>query len=592
MGALRRLLDPTTRRRLGWCVVASVGIALIELAGLVVIIPLLSILADGSLPEGGVSGTIVEWTGSSDVDTVVLILTAVAFGFFVLRAIATLVLRWWIFGRIFEDEATTSARLLHRFLSAPYAYHLRTNSTQLLRTLTFSVDQTYSKVIVGLLTIATELIVAVATVCLLALTEPLAAVALLCYFAAAYAIINRAIAARSRRVGVRLQRHNADVLKQAGEALGAIKHVQLGAHQEYFVDRLADVRRQSADTKRKLQFLAEVPRQYFELAFVVGIGLMIGAVAVIQGSSSVVAAFGLFAVAGFRLLPGLVRISNANQSLQGALPALTLVLDALDLPAPPPDRVAVDPAMVFQRHLSLRGVTFRYAQSDGADALHDIDFDLWPGDSVALVGPSGAGKSTLVDVIMALHPPTSGELHVDDWPMADVRSAWQRCIGLVPQDIYLLDATIAENIAFGRSPEEIDVGRLDAAIEMAQLGDLVGELPAGLSTVVGERGVRLSGGQRQRLGIARALYDRPRLLVLDEATSALDSITEAKITSTLRALRGQLTILTIAHRLSTVREADRLLLMEGGRIADQGPFDLLRARNESFRQLVDLAQLD
>ena len=164
MGALRRLLDRTTRRRFGWCVVASVGIALIELAGLVVIIPLLSILADGSLPDDGVSGTIVEWTGSSDVDTVVLILTAVAFGFFVLRAIATLVLRWWIFGRIFEDEAATSARLLHRFLSAPYAYHLRTNSTQLLRTLTFSVDQTYSKVIVGLLTIATELIVAVATV--------------------------------------------------------------------------------------------------------------------------------------------------------------------------------------------------------------------------------------------------------------------------------------------------------------------------------------------------------------------------------------------------------------------------------------------
>ena len=200
------------------------------------------------------------------------------------------------------------------------------------------------------------------------------------------------------------------MLKQAGEALGAIKHVQLGAHQDHFVDRLADVRRRSADTKRKLQFLAEVPRQYFELAFVVGIGLMIGAVAAIQGSSSVVAAFGLFAVAGFRLLPGLVRISNSNQSLQGALPALTLVLDALDLPSPPPDRVAVDPAMVFQRRLSLRGVTFRYPQTDGADALHDIDLDLWPGDSVALVGSSGAGKSTLVDVIMALHPPTSGEL--------------------------------------------------------------------------------------------------------------------------------------------------------------------------------------
>ena len=321
--ALDELLDRPTRRRFVVCIVASVGIALIEIAGLVIIIPLLTILSSGELPDAGISGEIVAWTGSTDPDTVVLILTAAAFACFVARALATLAVRWWIFGRIFEDEAATSARLMRRFLSAPFMFHLRTNSTQLLRTLTLSVDQTYSKVIVSLLTIATELIVALATVVLLAVTEPVAAAALFVYFAIAYAVITRVMSARSRRVGMRFQQHNADVLKEAAQAFGAIKHIQLGAHEDHFVARLEEIRQQTSDTKRKLQFLAEVPRQYFELAFVIGIGLMIVAVAALQGASSIVAAIGLFAVAGFRLLPGLVRISNSSQALQSGLPALT-----------------------------------------------------------------------------------------------------------------------------------------------------------------------------------------------------------------------------------------------------------------------------
>ncbi len=589
--ALDELLDRPTRRRFVVCIVASVGIALIEIAGLVIIIPLLTILSSGELPDAGISGEIVAWTGSTDPDTVVLILTAAAFACFVARALATLAVRWWIFGRIFEDEAATSARLMRRFLSAPFMFHLRTNSTQLLRTLTLSVDQTYSKVIVSLLTIATELIVALATVVLLAVTEPVAAAALFVYFAIAYAVITRVMSARSRRVGMRFQQHNADVLKEAAQAFGAIKHIQLGAHEDHFVARLEEIRQQTSDTKRKLQFLAEVPRQYFELAFVIGIGLMIVAVTALQGASSIVAAIGLFAVAGFRLLPGLVRISNSSQALQSGLPALTLVLDALRLPAAPPDRVTVDPATVFRSQLLLRDVWFRYPDSE-TDALRGVALRLAPGDSVAIVGPSGSGKSTLIDIVMALHPPAAGELWVDDWSMADIRTAWQRCIGLVPQDIFLLDATIAENIAFGRAPAEIDERRIAETVEMAQLADLIAELPAGLQTVVGERGVRLSGGQRQRLGIARALYERPRLLVLDEATSALDSVTESRITGTLRALRGQLTMITVAHRLSTVRDADRLVLLEDGRVVDEGPFEELRARNAAFRHLVDVAHID
>ena len=521
MAALRGVLDPMLQRRLLLAVVASVGIALIEVAGLIVIIPLLTILADGTLPDQGLSAEIVGWTGSTDPDRVVLILTLVAFGCFVLRAVATLVVRWWIFGRIFQDEARTSARLLRSYLATPYEFHLRTNSTQLLRTLTLSVDQTYSRVVVSLITIAVELVVALGTVVLLAISEPLAAAGAVRLLRPGAGHHGQCRLGPQPACGLRFQQHNADVLKEAAQAFGAIKPIQLGGHEDHFVERLEQVRQQSADTKRKIQFLAEVPRQYFELAFVVGIGLMIMAVSVLQGSGSVVASIGLFAVAGFRLLPGLVRISNSNQALQGGLPALQLVLDALALPATPPDPVAVDPATVFRSGLVARDVSFRYPGAD-VDALVDIDLELTPGDTVALVGPSGAGKSTLIDVIMGLHPPTTGELLVDGRPIGELRAAWQRGIGLVPQDIFLLDATIAENLAFGDRAEDIDQARLDEVVRLAQLGDLVAELPDGVQTVVGERGVRLSGGQRQRLGIARALYRRPRLLVLDEATSALD----------------------------------------------------------------------
>ena len=491
-----------------------------------------------------------------------------------------------------RGRGPTSARLLRSYLATPYEFHLRTNSTQLLRTLTLSVDQTYSRVVVSLITIAVELVVALATVILLAISEPLAALALLSTSPLATAVIARVVSARSRRVGLRFQQHNAEVLKQAGEALGAIKHVQLGGHEDHFVERLEQVRQQSADTKRKIQFLAEVPRQYFELAFVVGIGLMIMAVSVLQGSTRWSPRSGCSPLPGSACCPGWCASPTATSRCRAALPALKLVLDALDAPGDPagPRRCrpghGVPPAW---RCATCRSGTRRA----DADALADVDLELSPGDTVALVGPSRRGEEHARRRDHGAAPADVGRAAASTtgrWPTC--AAPGKRCIGLVPQDIYLLDATIAENLAFGGRPRRSTSGASTRRSRWPSSGISSPSCRPdcrrwSASAACGCRAANASGS-----GIARALYDRPRLLVLDEATSALDSITEAKITSTLRALRGQLTILTIAHRLSTVREADRLVLMAGRRIADEGPFDLLRARNASFRQLVDLAQLD
>jgi ABC-type multidrug transport system fused ATPase/permease subunit len=211
---------------------------------------------------------------------------------------------------------------------------------------------------------------------------------------------------------------------------------------------------------------------------------------------------------------------------------------------------------------------------------------------MAFVGSSGAGKSTLLDLVLGLLEPTEGSIECGDRSISDDLAAWYAELGVVPQDVFLLNDTLSANIAFGVSAERVDRARIDEVMAMSQLDGLLAELPEGLETVVGERGVRLSGGQRQRIGLARALYRRPSVLVLDEATSALDNLTEHEIAATLGRLQGSMTILIVAHRLSTVRHADTLVFLKDGRIEAEGGFEQVRAQSADFARLVELGALD
>jgi ABC-type multidrug transport system fused ATPase/permease subunit len=235
-------------------------------------------------------------------------------------------------------------------------------------------------------------------------------------------------------------------------------------------------------------------------------------------------------------------------------------------------------------------VRFHYEGTE-VDVLCGISLCIEPGDDVGVVGTSGAGKSTLLDVLLGLLDPGSGEVLIGGTPMRRCRTDWQLSIGYVPQEIILIDDTIRANIAFGISGDDIEEEQLQEALRLAQLDEFVAALPEGLETTVGELGVRLSGGQRQRLGLARALYDRPTVLVLDEATSALDSDTEARIVETIASLRGSLTIVTVAHRLSTLKHCDRIYFLRDGHVANVGTFEELTAQEPDFAQLVALAQL-
>ena len=304
-----------------------------------------------------------------------------------------------------------------------------------------------------------------------------------------------------------------------------------------------------------------------------------------QSFSSALPIISLFAVAGYRLMPSLQGVYRSVTQVRFAVSALHRLIREFEVG---PSSLEIDPpnVLVPLHEITMRDIGYRYPLADRV-AVENLDLKISVGSSVGFVGPTGGGKTTTVDLLLGLLDPERGGLFVDGKQItAKNRRNWQATIGYVPQQIYLGDDTIAANIAFGVNSEEIDIIRVKAAAKVAQLDDFIeNELPKKYFTEVGERGVRLSGGQKQRIGIARALYKQPSVLVLDEATSALDNLTEALIMKSLKDLQGNLTVVMIAHRLSTVVECDRIFYLEGGKLISEGTYDELRNSNSNFRSM-------
>jgi ABC-type multidrug transport system fused ATPase/permease subunit len=331
-------------------------------------------------------------------------------------------------------------------------------------------------------------------------------------------------------------------------------------------------------------FASSVPRQVLELATVTTIvGAIIWAVANGENPAAIMPVLVLFSAAVYRMMPAMIRVTSVLQGIRVAQDAIETLHHQLSAGALflPNRGAAVKPQ---SSEIILKDATFFYENAT-RPALDRITLTIRPGQVIGLVGPSGAGKSSLADIILGLHKLSAGSLSIGGVGY-DRGTMPREIFGYVPQDPFLIDDTLRRNIALGIPDSDIDENRLRAAIRIAALESFVASAPLGLDTIVGDRGVRLSGGQRQRIGIARAMYRNPAILVLDEATSAVDATTEAEISSAINRLRGQKTVIVVAHRLSTVRECDQVFYLKEGRIADRGRFDDLVARNEDFAATV------
>jgi ABC-type multidrug transport system fused ATPase/permease subunit len=442
--------------------------------------------------------------------------------------------------------------------------------------------------------VVAETAVFLAVVAALIIINPLLAVSAIVYLVGAGVVylrlVRRPIERRGKLLQVESERMNSSLI----ELVGGIKELTVRDSASTYLDRYLSAARGYLNAFRLISVTNQGMRYLLEILMITGAALVIGFATLSGSATTVLVSMGVLLAGGLRLVPALNTLLISVNNIRANEPAVKIVEDELarlgEYEHAPKAMESGGVAFVPTGAFAIDDLTFRYP-TRVEDALSGISISVGFGEALGIVGSTGSGKSTFVDVLLGLLDPVAGSISIDGRPLQGNVRAWRSQIGFVPQDIFLVDDTLAANITFGEADEVVSGERIAEAIRLAQLEDVVAQLPEGLGTMLGERGVRLSGGQRQRVGLARALYRQPRVLILDEATSALDNETERKISDALKTLHGQLTMVVIAHRLSTVRSCDRILYLDGGCVSGLGTFDELDRTNEGFAKLVELGSL-
>jgi len=582
------------------------GTSLLDLVGVLLIglVGALAVTTIQSQPPPETVTSVAEFLGLGAVSSqglVILFSTAAAVVLLTKSLVSSFLTRR-VFVFLANRQALVSARLSRALLSRPLTFVQKRSSQETAYALISGAGAATSQILGQLVIAATELALLVVLAVALLYLSPWMALGAIIFFTLVALGLQRAMGGWASRVGSTSARADIASLNAVQEAMAAYREISVSDRRTLYVNRIQDLRWQAARVTADSQFIGLFPKYMFEAALVIGGFALAGVLFATQDSATAVGTLALFLAAGTRVMPSLLRMQGAALGLRGAAGAAepTFALAAeLDHPleAPPSsasaevirERIrAGNPDMVPSIDLVDVSVTYPGAT---VPALQDVTLSVKAGCSLALVGRSGAGKSTLADVILGVIAPERGDVLLGGYDPARAVVTWPGAIAYVPQDVALADGTVRSNVALGLPDGAIDDDLVWEALERAHFSAQLLQEREGLDTVIGERGVRISGGQRQRLGIARALYTRPRLLVLDEATSALDAETEQAISETINALEGDVTTVIVAHRLSTVRAADRVIYLEAGRAAFQGTFDEVAEGIPAFRRQAELMGL-
>lgn len=496
---------------------------------------------------------------------------------FIVRSLLSIFGLWLTVVAVNAAQLDVMSRLLFGHAHASHLTRLERNSSETLRTISISVDQVLTGIIGASVGLVSNAAVSVAVLVGLILASPSVALIVTGYFFAIGLFWVQGVRGALARRGRQQQELYEERLRIIMQGLGAAKELQLRGRAVFYADEAVTRTRGLNKASRGVYVVNGSLRYVLETSLVIAALLIVASAGLLGGHAAILASVGLVLAAAFRLIPALNQTLALINGVQSNGYALSLVEEEMKTFATGAHMTSSQtdsevPALQIHGALRLEGVTFRYPTRT-QPALSGIDLTVEAGESVGIVGPTGSGKSTLLDLVLGFLPPDSGSVTVDGVPMQECRDGWQRSLGYVPQDVYLVDDSIRANVALGWRGAQIDDEAVAAAVRLAQLEDVIRGLPAGLETVIGERGVRLSGGQRQRLGLARALYIHPSVLILDEATSNLDVATEQRIVETLAELSSGLTTIVVTHRIPSVRNCDRIIYLDNGVVRFEGKFD-------------------
>lgn len=580
------LFTADERRQLLSLVPAVTFVALFETLGLASIAPFVALLSNPDAVETHRwLRRLAELLAVDSREQLFFVVGLAMLGFFTVGNAVSALTSWALLRFSWLRNHTLSVRVLEAAVARPYAWFLARHTSDIAQNALSEVQMVVSGVVVAGIQLAARGVSLIAMLMLVFVIDPVMALFVGALFGGLYGGLSLVTQRRQARLGRERLESNRDRFRVATEMLTGIKEVKVAGLERVFLRRYTAPSLAFAEAVAKSQMIGQLPRFALESIAMGGVLIMLLVwLALGRALSDVVPVLGLFAFAGYRVLPGIQVLFSGLSSIRAQGAALDAILHELEDVPPLDEAVSDDDALPFEREVALEQVHFDYGDVRRALVV-DVNVRIACGEWVALVGTTGAGKTTLVDLLLGLLEPKSGTLTVDGARVdrASVRR-WQAAVGYVPQQTFLVDAPISENIALGVDGRDIDMARVEHAARIAQLHDFVkGELKDGYRTEVGERGVRLSGGQRQRIGIARALYRAPRLLVLDEATSALDLETEARVFAALREALVGVTVVSIAHRLSTTRAFDRVLVLDNGRIVDEGRYEELEVRGAFSR---------